>query len=38
MINAFHQRFDLRNDEQLAASMKHSDTVINLMGRDYPTK
>ncbi|KAJ3315518.1 39kDa subunit of ndufa9, NADH:ubiquinone oxidoreductase [Blyttiomyces sp. JEL0837] len=31
-------RFDLRNEEALVACTKHSDTVINLMGRDYGTK
>ncbi|KAJ3400788.1 hypothetical protein CcCBS67573_g03771 [Chytriomyces confervae] len=30
-------RFDVRNDEQLISCMKHSDTVINLIGRNYPS-
>ncbi|KAJ3416676.1 39kDa subunit of ndufa9, NADH:ubiquinone oxidoreductase [Chytridiales sp. JEL 0842] len=31
-------RFDMRNEEQVVSSMRHSDTVINLIGRDYETK
>ncbi|KAJ3119262.1 hypothetical protein HK100_000392 [Physocladia obscura] len=31
-------RFDVRNDEQLIGSIRHSDTVINLIGKSYPTK
>ncbi|KAJ3027507.1 UNVERIFIED_CONTAM: hypothetical protein HDU68_003695 [Siphonaria sp. JEL0065] len=30
-------RFDVRNDEQLVSCMKHSDTVVNLIGRNYPS-
>ncbi|KAJ3214864.1 hypothetical protein HDU67_001129 [Dinochytrium kinnereticum] len=31
-------RFDLRNDEQMAACIRHSDTVINLIGTSHSTK
>ncbi|KAJ3073891.1 hypothetical protein HDU98_000418 [Podochytrium sp. JEL0797] len=30
-------RFDVRNDEQMTSCMKYSDTVINLIGRNYPS-
>ncbi|KAJ3078521.1 hypothetical protein HDU99_000540, partial [Rhizoclosmatium hyalinum] len=30
-------RFDVRNDEQLTSCIKHSDTIINLIGRNYPS-
>jgi NADH dehydrogenase (ubiquinone) 1 alpha subcomplex subunit 9 len=30
--------FDLRNDEQLAECMRHSDVVYNLIGRNHETK
>ncbi|KAG0789356.1 hypothetical protein G6F22_006733 [Rhizopus arrhizus] len=30
--------FDLRNKEQLAECVRHSDIVYNLIGRDYETK
>ncbi|KAG1171706.1 hypothetical protein G6F70_006804 [Rhizopus microsporus] len=30
--------FDLRNKEQLAECVRHSDIVYNLVGRDYETK
>ncbi|KAJ3386227.1 hypothetical protein HDU84_001744 [Entophlyctis sp. JEL0112] len=30
-------RFDVRNDEQLDSCVKHADTVINLIGRNYPS-
>ncbi|KAI9342904.1 hypothetical protein BDR26DRAFT_858965 [Obelidium mucronatum] len=30
-------RFDVRNDEQLVACMKHSDTVFNCIGKNFPT-
>ncbi|KAJ3097180.1 hypothetical protein HDU97_005099 [Phlyctochytrium planicorne] len=31
-------RFDLRNEDQLASCIKHSDTVINLIGANGSTK
>ncbi len=30
--------FDLRNTQSLQESVRHSDMVYNLIGRDYPTK
>ncbi|KAI1635790.1 putative N6-adenine methyltransferase-domain-containing protein [Biscogniauxia mediterranea] len=30
--------FDLRNTESIEASVRHSDVVYNLIGRNYPTK
>ena len=30
--------FDLRNTPSIEESVRHSDIVINLIGRDYPTK
>ncbi|KAI8622155.1 NAD(P)-binding protein [Chytriomyces sp. MP71] len=30
-------RFDVRNDEQLVSCIKHSDTIFNLIGRNYPS-
>lgn len=30
--------FDLRNTESIEESVRHSDIVYNLIGRDYPTK
>jgi NADH dehydrogenase (ubiquinone) 1 alpha subcomplex subunit 9 len=32
------QEFDLRNKESIEESVRHSDIVYNLIGRDYPTK
>ena len=32
------QEFDLRNTASLEESVRHSDVVYNLIGRDYPTK
>jgi NADH dehydrogenase (ubiquinone) 1 alpha subcomplex subunit 9 len=29
---------DLRNKESIEESVRHSDIVVNLIGRDYPTK
>ena len=29
---------DLRNKESIEESVRHSDIVINLIGREYPTK
>ncbi|KIV96231.1 hypothetical protein PV10_00121 [Exophiala mesophila] len=30
--------FDLRNTQSIEESVRHSDMVFNLIGRDYPTK
>ncbi|KAI8627504.1 putative N6-adenine methyltransferase-domain-containing protein [Xylariaceae sp. FL1651] len=30
--------YDLRNTESIEASVRHSDVVYNLIGRNYPTK
>jgi NADH dehydrogenase (ubiquinone) 1 alpha subcomplex subunit 9 len=30
--------FDLRNTQSIEESVRHSDIVINLIGRKYPTK
>ena len=30
--------FDLRNKDSIEESVRHSDIVFNLIGRDYPTK
>ncbi|KAJ9611588.1 Protein-lysine N-methyltransferase efm5 [Cladophialophora chaetospira] len=30
--------FDLRNTESIEESVRHSDIVFNLIGKDYPTK
>jgi len=30
--------WDLRDENAIAECLRHSDTVINLVGRDYPTK
>ncbi|KAM5366380.1 hypothetical protein ACJZ2D_010571 [Fusarium nematophilum] len=30
--------YDLRNTPSIEASVRHSDVVFNLIGRDYPTK
>ena len=32
------QEFDLRNTPSIEESVRHSDAVYNLVGRDYPTK
>lgn len=32
------KEFDLRNTPSLEESVRHSDIVYNLIGRDYPTK
>ncbi len=32
------QEWDIRNEEQIAECVKHSDIVFNLTGRDYETK
>jgi NADH dehydrogenase (ubiquinone) 1 alpha subcomplex subunit 9 len=30
--------FDLRNTQSIEESVRHSDVVYNLIGREYPTK
>lgn len=32
------QEYDLRNTQSIEESVRHSDIVYNLIGRDYPTK
>ena len=32
------QEYDLRNTQSLEESVRHSDIVFNLVGRNYPTK
>lgn len=32
------KEYDLRNTPSLEESVRHSDVVYNLIGRDYPTK
>jgi NADH dehydrogenase (ubiquinone) 1 alpha subcomplex subunit 9 len=32
------KEYDLRNTPSLEESVRHSDTVYNLIGRNYPTK
>lgn len=32
------QEYDLRNTTSIEESVRHSDVVYNLIGRDYPTK
>ena len=32
------QEYDLRNTNSIEESVRHSDIVFNLVGRDYPTK
>lgn len=32
------QEYDLRNTESIEQSVRHSDVVYNLVGRNYPTK
>ena len=34
----FRQEYDLRNTASIEESVRHSDVVYNLVGRDYPTK
>ncbi|KAI8818134.1 uncharacterized protein EV422DRAFT_538840 [Fimicolochytrium jonesii] len=31
-------RFDIRNEEQIRESVRHADTVYNLIGKDWATK
>ncbi len=33
-----YQEYDLRNTASIEESVRHSDIVFNLVGRDYPTK
>lgn len=32
------QEWDIRDEKSIAECLRHSDTVINLVGRDYATK
>lgn len=32
------QEYDLRNTQSIEESVRHSDVVYNLVGRNYPTK
>lgn len=32
------QEYDLRNTESIEQSVRHSDVVYDLVGRNYPTK
>ena len=32
------QECDLRNTQSIEESVRHSDVVYNLVGRNYPTK
>jgi NADH dehydrogenase (ubiquinone) 1 alpha subcomplex subunit 9 len=34
----FWKEYDLRNTASLEESVRHSDVVYNLVGRNYPTK
>jgi NADH dehydrogenase (ubiquinone) 1 alpha subcomplex subunit 9 len=34
----YSQEYDLRNKDSIEASVRHSDIVYNLIGRDYATK
>ena len=36
--NLYIQEWDLRNEQQIAECLRHSDTVYNLVGRNYETK
>lgn len=38
LILMHSQEYDLRNTASIEASVRHSDVVYNLVGRDYPTK
>ncbi|KAI9710525.1 MAG: NADH-ubiquinone oxidoreductase 40 kDa subunit [Bogoriella megaspora] len=37
-IVGFTKEYDLRNTASIEESVRHSDMVYNLVGRDYPTK
>ena len=34
----FGKEWDIRNEEQIAECVRHSDIVYNIVGRDYETK
>jgi NADH dehydrogenase (ubiquinone) 1 alpha subcomplex subunit 9 len=36
--NRSSQEYDLRNTQSIEESVRHSDVVYNLTGRQYPTK
>ena len=38
MRAAGSQEWDLMNDTQIEECLRHSDTVYNLVGRNYKTK
>lgn len=38
MLDESMQEWDLNNDTQIEECLRHSDTVYNLVGRDYKTK
>ncbi|KAJ6264646.1 LOW QUALITY PROTEIN: hypothetical protein Dda_0795 [Drechslerella dactyloides] len=38
VANSVLQEFDLRNTQSIEESVRHSDIVINLIGRDHETK
>lgn len=38
LLTGVHQEYDLRNTASIEESVRHSDVVYNLVGRDYPTK
>lgn len=37
-ITVAFKEYDLRNTPSLEESVRHSDIVFNLVGRNYPTK
>ncbi|KAL8780751.1 MAG: hypothetical protein Q9194_000753 [Teloschistes cf. exilis] len=37
-LKASRQEWDMRNTPSIEESVRHSDIVYNLVGRDYPTK
>lgn len=37
-LKASLQEWDMRNTASIEESVRHSDIVYNLVGRDYPTK
>jgi hypothetical protein len=34
----YGKEYDLRNTQSIEESVRHSDVVYNLVGRNYPTK
>ena len=38
VLTATLKEYDLRNTASLEESVRHSDIVFNLVGRNYPTK